>query len=62
MKTYEEQVWKFLVIEVAPSVPHRYGQRQGFDSETVAYENCRDRQVPAFLQKTLTGEVLYRNY
>lgn len=62
MKSYEEQVWKFLVIEVAPDVRHCYGQSQGFDSEQVAFENCRDRKVPAFLQKVLTGEILFRNY
>lgn len=61
-KTYEEQIWPYLVIEVAPEIPHRYGQREGFDSERAAVENCQARRVPAFVERTLSGERIYDNF
>lgn len=59
---YRLQVWRYVVIEVAPELKHRYGQSWGFDDDNQAVLFCTARGKPAFVRKVLTDEVIYRNY
>lgn len=59
VKSYEEQVWRYLVIEVATQQIIPNGQT---DNDQNAHDLCMAHPKPAYVKKVLTNEILYRNF
>jgi hypothetical protein len=55
-KTYESQVWKYIVKEITGQVVYQN------DDEDNAVRFCIDHYKPAYVIKSVTRERIYQNF